>query len=114
MAQYPFPNVEQDTRPAVSSARVIELVDSRRQDSLRYNSSLFNKLKSYYDTYRGLWSGRVQQFRNNLTIPFTFAMIQSDVARKVQTSFGAWPIVAFEGYAPEDVAKAKKNEVLVS
>jgi hypothetical protein len=113
MAQYPYPQPPEQ-RAAVSSARVIELVDSRRQDSLRYNNSLFNKLKSYYDTYRGLWSGRVQSFRNNLTFPFTFAMIQSDVARKVQTSFGAWPIVAFEGYAPEDVAKAKKNEVLVS
>jgi len=103
-----------DQRQAVSTARLIELVDGRRQDSIRYNSNLFNKLKSYYDSYRGLWSGRLNQFRNQLTIPFTFAMIQSDVARKVQTSFGAWPIVSFEGYAPEDVARAKKNEVLVS
>lgn len=103
-----------DTRQAVSSARIIELVDSRRMDSIRYNSNLFNKLKSYYETYRGLWSGRLSQFRNQLTFPFTFAMIQSDVARKVQTSFGAYPIVAFEGYAPEDVARAKKNEVLIS
>jgi len=101
-------------RQAVSAARIIELVDSRRQDSIRYNAGLFNKLKSYYDTYRGLWSGKINQFRNQLSIPFTFAMIQSDVARKVQTSFGAWPIVSFEGYAPEDVARAKKNEVLIS
>jgi hypothetical protein len=41
-------------------------------------------------------------------------MIQSDVARKVQTTFGGWPIVTFEGYAPEDVGRAKKNEVLIS
>jgi hypothetical protein len=101
-------------RPQVDDARVIELVDSRRQTSLDYNSTTFGKLQRYYDTYRGVWSGKLAQFRNNITMPFTFAMIQSDVARKVQTSFGAWPIVAFEGYAPEDVARAKRNEVLVS
>lgn len=94
--------------------RVIELVDSRRQESLRYNTALFSKIQSFYDTYRGVWSGRQSQFRNQITIPFTFAMIQSDVARKVQTSFGAWPIVGFEGYAPEDAGSAKKAEVLVS
>lgn len=101
-------------RAQVSDERVIELVDARRQASLDYNSTTFGKLQRYYDTYRGVWSGKPAQFRNNITIPFTFAMIQSDVARKVQTSFGAWPVVSFEGYAPEDVARAKKNEVLVS
>lgn len=97
-----------------STARVIELVDARRQDSLRYNQRIFQSLRRWYDSYRGYWQGGASQFRNNLTIPFTFAMIQSDVARKVQTTFGAWPIVAFEGYAPEDVARAKKNEILIS
>lgn len=79
-----------------------------------YNATTFANTQKHYNTYRGIWGGRIAQFRNNITIPFTFAMIQSDVARKVQTSFGAWPIVSFEGYAPEDVARAKRNEVLVS
>src|SRR3990172_1809422 len=98
----------------VSSARVIELVDSRRQDSLRYNAGIFRRLQGWYDSYRGVWQGKISQFRNQVTIPLTFAMIQSDVARKVQTTFGSWPIVTFEGYAPEDVGRAKKNEVLIS
>src|SRR3990172_5630936 len=109
----PDGRIERERR-APSWARVIELVDSRRQESLRYNRSLFGRIQSYYNIYRGVWEGRLSQFRNQITIPFTFAMIQSDVARKVQTSFGAWPIVTFEGYAPEDAASAKKNEVLVS
>jgi hypothetical protein len=61
-----------------------------------------------------VWQGRLSQFRNNVSLPFIFSMIQSDVARKVQTSLGAWPIVTFSGYAPEDSARAKKNEVLIS
>jgi hypothetical protein len=103
-----------DRRDMPSSARFIELVDYRRQHSLRYNHGVMIRLQNWYNAYRGYWQGRVSQFRNNVTIPFTFAMIQSDVARKVQTTFGTWPIVSFEGYAPEDVARAKKNEVLVS
>lgn len=93
---------------------MIGLVDRRRADSIRYNSTLFNKLSDYYKTYRGVWQGRYAQFRNNISIPFTFAMIQSDVARKVQASFSAWPIVSFDGYSPDDAARAKRNEVLVS
>lgn len=114
MAQGKSTTGAQDGRMAVSDERVIELVDARRQHSLRYNHSVFNKLQSYYDTYRGVWQGRTAQFRNNITIPFTFAMIQSDVARKVQTLFGQWPIVEFEGYAPGDVARARKNTILIS
>lgn len=102
------------TKERITPYRVIELVDSRRQHSLRYNEGVFAKLQRWYDAYRGVWQGRLAQFRNNVTIPFTFAMIQSDVARKVQTSFGSWPIVTFEGYAPKDAPRAKKNEVLVS
>jgi len=101
-------------KPMASDERTIELVDSRRQHSLRYNQGVFGRLQGYYDNYRGLWQGRLGQFRNNITIPFTFAMIQADVARKVQTCFGSWPIVNFEGYAPEDVPRAKRNEILIS
>lgn len=97
-----------------SSARVIELVDSRRQDSVRYNYSRFQLLTQWYNVYLGHWTGDRARFGNNLSIPFTFAQIQSLVARIVQTLFGSWPIVAFEGYAPEDQARAKKNEVLIS
>lgn len=98
----------------VSATRIIELVDARRQASLRYNQGLFSRLQRWYDSYKGVWQGRMASFRNNVTIPFTFAMIQRDVAGKVQASFGSWPIVTFEGYAPGDAPRAKKNEVLIS
>jgi hypothetical protein len=98
----------------VSPARLIELVDARRQHSTRHYQGTLQRLQRWYDSYRGVWSGRLAQFRNNVTIPFTFAMIQSDVARKVQTSFGSWPVVDFEGYGPDDEARAKKNTILVS
>jgi hypothetical protein len=109
-----MPTGARPSRPVLDDARVIELVDARRQASLQYNAQVFSKVQNYYHAYRGVWQGRHAQFRNNISLPFIFAMIQSDVARKVQTSFGTWPIVSFEGYAPEDVARARRNEVLVS
>jgi hypothetical protein len=117
MAQGKLPNgmVERERTLGISPARVVELVDTRRRESLRYNNALFNTLQARYDTFRCVRAASdLAQFRNNLSIPFTFAMIQSWVARMVQTSFGAWPIVTFEGYAPEDQARAKRLEVLLS
>jgi hypothetical protein len=117
MASFPTPKsaaTNPDIAARMSNARIMELVDARRQASHRYYEGVYSRLQRWYDAYRGVWQGRLAQFRNNVNIPFTFAMIQSDVARKVQTSFGTWPIVGFEGYAPEDVARARKNEVLVS
>jgi hypothetical protein len=110
-ATYPTGSAQ---RFPVSQQRIVELVDSRRADSIRYNQRVFSKVLNWYQTFRGIWQQQTSQFRNNLSIPFTFAMIQSDVARKVQTSFGAWPIVSFEGYAPEDIPHARKREVLIS
>lgn len=101
-------------RRGVSDERLVELVDSRRQHSLRYGHRFFTRLPQWYNIFRGVWQGRLAQFRNNVSIPFIFSMLESDVARKVQTSLGGWPIVGFSGYAPEDQASAKKNEVLIS
>jgi hypothetical protein len=98
----------------VSAARIVELIHSRRHESINYNSRLFNTLEGRYQTYRGTWAGDSGQFRNNMSIPFTFAMIQTLVARIVQALFGSWPIVGFEGYGPDDQARAKKSEVLIS
>lgn len=98
----------------MTSTEVIGLVDSRRQHSLRYNQRLFDSIPGWYKLYRGVWEGRLAQFRNNVSVPFLFAMVQSDVARKVQMLLSGTPIVEFEGYAPEDQGRAKKNSVLIS
>lgn len=92
----------------------INLVASRRSHALNRYTTFFNRVARWYDLYRGIYSGRFQQFRNNIHIPFLFSVIQSDVARKVQTSFGAWPVVDFVGYGHGDSHIARKNSTLVS
>ena len=107
------------SRPASSLGRrpreteLIALVDSRYQASVRAHHSFYSRLGQWYTTYRGTQRKPIE-FRNNISIPFIFAMCQSDVARKVQISLGSWPIVSFSGYAPEDQARAKRNEGLIS
>lgn len=102
--------------PAQTSTdlRDVEVVMTRAEHARQYYQSYLTRLARWYDLYRGIYTGRFQAHRNNVHIPFLFSVMQSDVARKVQTSFGGWPIVTFSGYSPEDAPIARKNEVLIS
>lgn len=102
-----------EARPVAPDA-MVDLVVSRWKHAENHYRQHFSKMAKWYDLYRGIYSGNFQAFRNNVHIPFLFSVIQSDVARKVQTSFGGWPVVTFVGYAPEDAQIARKNETLIS
>lgn len=93
---------------------ILNLYRERKQHALNHYASFFSKIARRYDLYRGFYRGNFQAFRNNIHIPFLFSVIQSDVARKVQTSFGGWPVVDFVGTSHEDAAIAKKVATLVS
>lgn len=93
---------------------LISLVRTRKEEAVNRYTHLFRRVARWYDLYRGFYTGRTAAFRNNISIPFIFSVIQSDVARKAQTTFGSWPIVEFSGYGPNDAGIARKNEVLVS
>src|SRR5437762_2786354 len=92
----------------------VGLVNDRARKARDHYQAYFKRLARWYDLYRGLYKGNSQAFRNNMSIPFIYSVIQSDVARKVQATFGSWPIVQFVGYAPDDEAVARKNEILIS
>lgn len=94
--------------------RDVEIVMTRAEHARNYYQSYLSRLARWYDLYRGIYTGKFQSFRNNVHIPFLFSVMQSDVARKVQTSFGGWPVVTFSGFGPDDGPIAKKNETLIS
>lgn len=98
----------------VDDDALIGLVTERRNHSVNYHRNYLNRLPTYYDQYRGIYTGKVAPFRNAIHVPFLFSVVQSDVARKAQISFGGWPICSFSGYGLDDSANAKRNEVLVS
>jgi hypothetical protein len=93
---------------------IIDLVISRHKHSADYHQPFYEKSKRYYDLFRGVTSKRGQAWRNNIHVPFAISILESDVSRKVQSTFGAWPVVEFAGYAPEDQPNARRNEVLIS
>jgi hypothetical protein len=93
---------------------VLAVVTARKQHSVNYHQRYFMGLAGWYDMWRGVYTTRSSGSRNSVHFPLLFSIVESDVARKVQTSFGAWPVVTFSGYAPEDAGKARKNEVLIS
>lgn len=121
MAQNPKPGTTPQTNGpvpmlplGVTPDALVNLVRERRQHGMNRYLNYFRRISRWYDLYRGIYSGKFAAFRNNIHIPLLFSVIQSDVARKVQTSFGGWPIVEFTGYSHEESWKARKNEVLVS
>ena len=94
--------------------QIVNVVNGRYEASYNTYQTQLMKTARRYDMYRGFYQGRYHSFRNNINIPLIFSIIQSDVAHKVQTSFGIWPIVEMHGYGPEDAPTARKNTVLIS
>lgn len=90
------------------------LVEERKALSESHFSGIRKEFPQLYDLYRGVYTGRYSPHKNTVHIPLIFSTIQSDVARKTQTSFGAWPIVRFVGYGPDDAPIARKREALIS
>lgn len=102
------------TRPSgPTDEQYVNLVVDRANHSRNHFKSFFSRLARWYDLYRGVYAGRYQTFRNNIHIPFIFSVVQSDVSRKVQATFGNRPFVSFIGTAPEDAPLARKNELLI-
>lgn len=104
---------EYDRRPS-SPPSPLDLVLSRWTYSKNTYNNQFLRTGRWYDLFRGWSTGTFQSFRNNVSLPLLFSTIWTDVARKMNISFGVWPFVSMYGYGPEDTAAARKNELLVS
>lgn len=109
-----FQRIIKETTPEAYKRQIAGLVAERKQNSEQQFSSVRRRLPILYDMYRGWVSGKFSPHKNDIHIPMIFSVIQSDVARKTQTSFGSWPAVSFLGYAPEDAPIARKREALIN
>lgn len=109
MVSYQRESTQEGVRQQMSG-----LVYERKTLSETHFSGIRKEFPQLYDLYRGVYTGRYAPHKNTVHIPLIFSTIQSDVARKTQTSFGAWPIVRFVGYGPNDAAIARKREALIS
>jgi len=98
-----------------SPEAAIRLVASRKQNSEDAHASTRARVKRWYDLYRGHFTGRHHaNWRNDVHLPLTFSVLQSDVSRKQNTIFGQWPYVRHFGFGDEDQVSARKNDLLIS
>lgn len=97
-----------------SRTAVASMVMERFDHSRNVHSSFHRKTVRWYDLWRGWYTGGFQPFRNNVSIPLVFSTIWSDVARKMNTSFGIQPWVNFRPSGPEDGPKARRTEALIA
>lgn len=93
---------------------IIRLFDDRNNASMDYVRDKYNKCRQWTDAFHGIYTGKIANYLNDITLPLVFATIESDVARKVNTLFGAWPIVSMHGFPSGAEAIAKKNELLIN
>ena len=110
----PEATIEREKSPVGFRDQIVNLVNDRKTLSERFHTGFRRKLPELYGLYRGSVTGKHSSFKNDIHIPLILSVIQSDVARKTQTSFGTWPIVNFQGYGPDDAPIARKREALIS
>lgn len=85
-----------------------------RRASMEYVRRKYMETERWNDAFRGLYTGKVANYLNDVTPPLVFATIMSDVSRKVNAIFGSWPIVTLEGFNDLQAGLAKKNELLIN
>lgn len=108
----PFDDLERK-RGRPTDETLLKIHHARKDAALQYHGKYFRGLNHFMNFYKGIWNP-VGNLRNDVSIPLVLALAWSDVAHKVQTSFGSWPIVGMMGYPPEAAPIAAKNELLLS
>ncbi|HLA82542.1 MAG TPA: hypothetical protein VJP78_13125 [Thermoleophilia bacterium] len=91
----------------------VNLVVSSFEQSRDYYAQWFKDADYRYRLYRGFRQGRTIPFRNNITIPLAFSMIQSGIARKLEFAAGGPPI-EFQAGGPEDQMIARKQTSIIN
>lgn len=105
--------IQKAATPESYRVQIINMVVDRMVHSQQHFTVIRKEMPQLYDLYRGILVGRFSPHKNNVHIPLIFSTIQSDVARKVQASFGERPVVNFVGYGPDDAPVARKREALI-
>jgi len=108
-----FTQITRGTSPELFRENLVNLVNSRFDYSEKYFHDVRTKLPRLYDVWRGIYTGRFHPHKNNVHVPFIYAAVWADAARKTAASLNQWPIIQFRGWGPNDKPVALKHESLV-
>jgi len=108
-----FTQIQRPANPELFRDALVTLVNSRFDYSEKYFHDVRTKMPRLYDVWRGIYTGRFHPHKNNVHVPFIYAAVWADAARKTAASLNQWPIIQFRGYGPNDKPIALKNEALI-
>ena len=103
----------QPTPDAINDA-LCKILNSRWDQSSSWYRTVRQDSVEWYKSYKAMTTFELASYKNNVAIPLAHAIVQSDLARKVSSLFGAWPIVDFEGFEVGGKEFARKTSLLVS
>src|SRR3989304_2035875 len=107
-----MPEIERAATSESQRAQLVNLCVQSFEASRDTYQSSYRKYNKLYKIYRGWRVGKFVPYRNAVTIPIGFSLIQSDVAKKTNLIFGAVPYVIFRAVGPEDQKIARKRTAL--
>src|SRR5689334_10292764 len=91
------------------------LLNARWDHSTSQYNGTFRKVQDWWNVYRAVNNTeKLADWENDVGIWLAFAVIQSDLARKLLSTFAAWPLIDFTGFGAGDGPLARKNALLVS
>lgn len=109
---------DQEVKKAVGvgarRSQYVNVVTEAFESSRDYYANAYRAYGRWYRLFRAWKIGRAIPYRNQVTIPFLFGLIQSSVAKKVNLVLGTKPPVLFDGMGPEDQKIARKRTALVA
>lgn len=94
--------------------QALALYLERKEHFFNKRGTFLRSLQPLYDLYIGATSSRHDKDRLHVHIPFIFSILQSNVSRKAQVTFGSSPIVDFQGFSKDDAPIARKVASLVT
>lgn len=112
-----MPKVGELERPQTARARDERYVRITTDSFERSRDEFSPMLRRYgmlYNLYRGYRQGRMAPFRNNITIPLAFSMVQSYTAKLSNIEFADPRLVTFLAVGPEDQRLARKRDATVN
>ena len=103
-----------DLLGGLSNEMIVNIVDDRFRKSAEHHQKFFTKVRSWYNLYRGIYTGERPPYKNVVMLPLLFSACWSDVANKVAISLGSDRIIEMVGETPESGPSAKRAESIIN
>lgn len=91
----------------------IQAAEEHRRPYETMWARFYERWRSHADALIDPETGKAAD-RSNIFVPETYAQVETVLPRLIETLFAARPYVAVKGRTADDLAKAKKNEILLN